>query len=192
MEYVHSKTLLGLQPFLDSTGYVVTSKGKKVSTKACLFGLISDFGQEGRTENMAVEELEKLVINHTKILWNSSPKASQLIQYTFPFLSLSDSELEKVIEYKIVKETPSRLKGKINSLSITSGCLAYIRKHIRSTFPHENGRGVDKWITVFFLPKLNKAIQNARLSGFGPFSFDILLQGGDFEFIAKNKKFEEF
>src|SRR5688500_11966336 len=83
VEYVHSSTLLVLQQFMDDTvPHVVKKNGVKVFKNQAFLGLISDFGREGRTIGMDFQQLEKLVIEHTRDLWDLDPKTTQLIQYT--------------------------------------------------------------------------------------------------------------
>ncbi len=48
-----------------------------------------------------------MVIQQTKELWGD-PKLHQLITYTYPFVSLTDQDIEKMIRYYITTLIPTR------------------------------------------------------------------------------------
>lgn len=160
VQYVHASTLLVLQQFLDETGYIVKRDGTKVPTTRALFGLISDFGQEGRTQGMTLEELEQLVTLHSLELWDMDPKQTHLIQYTFPFVSLTDQDLEGIIRYHLVQEIPKINFGafKITQVKVSESALQWMRTQTRKHYQMENGRGAQKYLSKYVLPKLKKSI----------------------------------
>jgi hypothetical protein len=48
-----------------------------------------------------------MVVQHTKELWND-PKLHQLITYTYPFVTLTDKDIENMLKYYISTLIPSR------------------------------------------------------------------------------------
>lgn len=133
---------------MDHADHVTTKDGTKVYKKDAFLGLISDFGQEGRTENMTFEQLEQLVKDHANELWAFDPKQTQLIQYTFPFTSLYgkedsveddevdsflpfflDAEMEAIIKYLITKFVPQAEKfvGSLQQITVSDGALQWMR-----------------------------------------------------------------
>jgi len=162
VEYVHSRTLLVLQQFMDdSVPHVVKKDGTKVFKNKAFLGLISDFGREGRTSNMDYKQLEQLVLDQTAQLWDWDPKQTQLIQHTFPFVSLLDKDVENIIKYNVEKYIPTthdKFKNLVKKITVSKGALEWMRKSAKETFPYENGRGAKKWVMKILVPKIGKAI----------------------------------
>lgn len=40
-----------------------------------------------------------------------------------------------------------------------SSCIKFIRNNIKQKYPKENGRGVEKWITKYLIPTIQKEIE---------------------------------
>jgi len=133
---------------------------------------------------MKLEELEALVVEHASQLWNIDPKQTQLIQYTFPFVSLTDEDIENILIYKISTSIPKieRFK-KITKISVSESAVKWIRYNIRKKFPNENGRGADKWISTVFIPQLGKALDDKS----APLFVNIAFAKGDLTFDTSNK-----
>jgi len=159
VQYIHSSTLRVLQQFMEETDYVVKKDGSRLYKNEAIIGLVSDFGREGRTKDLTLEELEELVNQHTRELWDSDPKQIQLIQYTFPFVSLSDEDLEMLLRYLITVKLPneSLFPNQVKSIQVSETALSWMRYKVRKIFPNENGRGADKYVDRL-IPKLRKAI----------------------------------
>jgi ATP-dependent Clp protease ATP-binding subunit ClpA len=156
VQYVHASTLLVLQQFLDNYDYVVVPPNKKIDKSKAIIGLVSDFGMEGLSLNRTFEEMEDFVLQHTRKLWSTDPKLAQLIQYTFPFVSLTNEDLEQLVRYRATKVLTSleRFSKYIEKISIQESAVKWIRHSAKSKFPHENGRGIDKWIDKYLVPQL--------------------------------------
>jgi len=161
VEYIHSSTLLVLQQFFDnSVDYVLQSDGTKVFKNRVLIGLISDFGSEGRTQNMTFDDLQQLIYEHTLQLWSIDPRQTHLIQFTFPFTSLSDKDIENIIAYKVRHELPNnQFRHKVKKITVTDQALSLITKLVRKKFPLENGRGAEKWVLTTLVPKISEQIR---------------------------------
>jgi hypothetical protein len=76
---------------------------------------------------MEFEQLEQLVLQHTAELWDSDPKQSQLIQYTFPFVSLTDDDIEVMIRYIITNVLPKERfhNGAISMIQVSEPAVRY-------------------------------------------------------------------
>lgn len=48
-----------------------------------------------------------MVVQHTKELWDD-PKLHQLITYTYPFVTLTDGDIEDMIRYYVSNLIPTR------------------------------------------------------------------------------------
>jgi len=187
VQYVHSSTLTVLKQFLDETGFVskIENKVKKVSTNRAIFGFISDFGQEGRTQDMSFSQLEELVIVHTSQLWDLDAKQVQLIQYTFPFVTLSNAEIENILNYTIIKTIPSEnlRKYHIQKVTVSPSAIIWMRQMFRKKYPLENGRGASNYMTTELLPRLRKAIADKT----PPLFVDIKYKKNDLYFEVTEK-----
>lgn len=167
VQYVHSSTLMVLQQFMDdSVPYVVKRDGTRVYKNQALLGLISDFGREGRTVAMSYTELEALVQQHTQSLWDWDPKQTQLIQFTFPFVSLTDEDIQNIILHMAQTWLPQspRFKARLSQLTISPDALVWIAQQVRKKYPLENGRGAKKWVTKELPPLVNKHLKQSVTS----------------------------
>jgi ATP-dependent Clp protease ATP-binding subunit ClpA len=159
VQYIHSSTLVVLQQFMDNQDYIVKKDGKKVAKNRAFLGVISDFAREGLSANGTLEQLEEMVYNHMKELWDLDPKQSQLIQYIFPFASLQDNHIEDIIKFE-VKELlfqSDEFKGKVRHFEITDEALKWMRINVRKKYPSENGRGVKKYVSKLLFPLIEDA-----------------------------------
>lgn len=127
---MHSSTLVVLQKLLDDGEFIVKLKQRRqVRKNRAFLGFVSDFGKEGIllgviefifagfAAHMTLDQMEDLVINVTKEMWDINAKEVQLIDYVFPFTSLSESELESIINYQITKQFPKLDKFRVHSNS---------------------------------------------------------------------------
>jgi len=146
--------------FDNSVDYVLQSDGTKVFKNRVIIGLISDFGSEGKTQNMTFDDLQQLIYEHTLQLWNIDPRQTHLIQFTFPFTSLSDEDIENIIAYKVRQVLPNnQFRHKVKKITMTNQALKLITKAVRKKFPLENGRGAEKWVLTTLVPKISEQIR---------------------------------
>lgn len=157
---IHFDTLSVLQQFMDDTPYVVKRDGRRVNKNRAWLGILTDFGREGRTADMTFSQLERLVLDHSAALWDLDPKQHQLIQFTIPFQTLSDSELEEILAYLLTRQVPTsdKFKGKIARMVVEPSALTLMREEAQEKYPKENGRGIRKWVINTFVPRLGRAL----------------------------------
>jgi len=163
VQYIHATTLRVLQQFMEpSNDYVVRPDGRKVYKSDAIIGLVSDFGREGRTKGMTLEELQQLVLQHTRELWDADTKQSQLIDYIFPFVALTDDDIERMMRYLITEVLPGERfhTNLVKTIQVSESSIRFMRYKVRKLYPNENGRGADKFIEGKLIPMIYKAIQD--------------------------------
>jgi len=111
---------------------------------------------EGKTEGMSFYELEKEVEEKSEELWGG--QQSQLIKHTFPFKPLSNDDLEAIVRYQLKKLPQSPRFKAICQIELTTEAGNHIVTQLRRRHPHENGRGVKKWIEKYLFPILHRSV----------------------------------
>ena len=160
VQFIHASTLLVLLPFMDEgSEYVVApGSGSKVYKNKAMIGLVSDFGAEGITDGSDKDALDAIVDRHLSELWDLDPKQAHLIRYTFPFISLSDEALMHIAEARILAY---RGEGSYTICAVAQELLAHLVERSHALYPHENGRGITKYLDAHFWPSLRDAMTEA-------------------------------
>jgi ATP-dependent Clp protease ATP-binding subunit ClpA len=132
--------------------FYISSEGFKVSTNRAIFGFLSDFGAPGKTDGMDFYQVKNLLYAETKRLWGE-PRLAIMIQNYFPFMPLSQEEMEELVKRKlseICKEAFPRLR-----VFITREAVRNVVSSIQTDYHFEYGRGVYKYLINYVIPELD-------------------------------------
>lgn len=143
VEKVHSSTLRVLEMFLDDTVPFVRHNGVYVRTDRAAFILISDFGREGVTTNMSVDQQTELIMNISSAIWNRI-KVSNIIDVIVPFRPLDNTALEAIAQHHI-NEMPNRDVMRLNNVKRIDAAPRFVTKlsqEAQRLSSGDNGRSI--------------------------------------------------
>lgn len=172
VETIHPKIISLFQEFLDCTFTTETwDDKKKVSMDKAIFIFISDFGSEGYTHNMTVQDIMTLVRVESEKQWQNYKQIS-LIQHIVPFLPMTKEGVQHQVQHLIENlrhhDRLADFNAEIKEISFCSpNVIETISNHIYKEaverLAPENYRGVGKIFSNEVTNPFLKSIQKFTL-----------------------------
>jgi len=194
-ELIHPDDICIFQEFLDTTHPQLHSDGIEVVLTQAIYIFITDFGAEGQTEGMTLDDIRALVHKEALHSWQDS-RQTAFVSYIVPFAPVSERGRRDLINHRLLKlETEPKIqqfKAEVNiniSPASREKLWRVIGEQCRTEVNiYKNYRGVDEIFDSMVLYPILQHLQN-HPSEKTPRSLTIVMEGPDNKLVVKEQDY---